>query len=138
MIGHHRCATIAPVLSTCFADEDFCYLSTTGRVTSRVHTIEIWFAADGDTLYLLAGGGEQSDWVRNLRADPHVGVRIRDRHWDGSARVVTDAAEREAAATLVFAKYQPRYGGDLANWRAQALPVAVALKARLRPDRPAN
>ncbi len=26
------------------ADEDFCYLTTTGRISGRAHTIEIWFA----------------------------------------------------------------------------------------------
>ncbi len=39
-----------------FADDDFCYLTTTGRVTARRHTIEIWFALNGRTLYMLAGG----------------------------------------------------------------------------------
>ena len=31
------------------ADDDFCYLTTTGRVTGEPHEIEIWFAVDGDT-----------------------------------------------------------------------------------------
>ena len=47
-------------------DDNFCYLVTMGRVTGRPHEIEIWSAADGDTLYLLAGAGARSDWVRNL------------------------------------------------------------------------
>lgn len=37
------------------ADEDFCYLTTRGRVSGQPHEIEIWFAADGETLYMLAG-----------------------------------------------------------------------------------
>ena len=41
-------------------DEDFCYLTTRGRVTGRPHEIEIWFAVDGDTVYLLSGGGDRS------------------------------------------------------------------------------
>jgi hypothetical protein len=36
------------------AGEDFCYLTTTGRVTGRPHTIEIWFALEGGTLYTLS------------------------------------------------------------------------------------
>ena len=47
------------------ADADFCYLTTTGRVSGRPHTIEIWFAVQGDAIYLMAGsrhrcGGAQS------------------------------------------------------------------------------
>src|SRR5690606_17915662 len=36
------------------AAEPYCYLTTTGRVTGRPHTIEIWFGHDGsrpDTIY---------------------------------------------------------------------------------------
>ena len=62
------------------AEDDYCYLTTTGRVTGEPHEIEIWFAADGDTLFMLAGAGDRSDWVRNLRAQPAVTVRRRRRH----------------------------------------------------------
>jgi len=112
-----------------FATESFCYLTTRGRVSGRDHTIEIWFAADGPTLFMLSGGGLRSDWVRNLQAQPCVAVRIRDHVWPGMARVVTDPTEHDAAAGLVFAKYQPDYGGDLTAWRAAAMPVAVLLAA---------
>jgi hypothetical protein len=37
---------------------------------------------------------------------------------------VSDRSERDVAANLVFAKYQPDYGGDPTGWRAAALPVA--------------
>jgi hypothetical protein len=46
--------------------EDYCYLTTKGRVSGRPHEIEIWFGVHGNTLYLLSGGGEESDWVKNL------------------------------------------------------------------------
>ena len=55
-----------------FAGDDFCHLTTRGRVSGRPHEIEIWFALDDGTLYLLSGGGERSDWVRNLRTEPSV------------------------------------------------------------------
>ncbi len=29
---------------TQFANDDYCYLTTTGHVSSKPHTIEIWFA----------------------------------------------------------------------------------------------
>jgi deazaflavin-dependent oxidoreductase (nitroreductase family) len=108
-------------------DDDFCYLTTRGRVTGRPHEIEIWFAQYGNTLYLLAGAGEQSDWVRNFRSTPAVAVRLRDTTYHASARVVTDADEDRRARTLVFEKYQPRYRGSLERWREEALPVAVDL-----------
>ena len=115
-------------------DRPFCYLTTIGRVSGRPHTVEIWFALDGRTLYLLSGGGDRSDWVRNLRRHPEVTVRLGRRdapQLPGRARPVDPGSdEDELARRLVTGKYQPTYGGDLSSWRRSALPVAVDL-ARL-------
>lgn len=54
-------------------EEDYCYLTTTGRVTGSPHTIEIWFGLEGDTLYMLSGGGRSSDWARKLLFDKYQG-----------------------------------------------------------------
>jgi deazaflavin-dependent oxidoreductase (nitroreductase family) len=109
------------------AEEDYCYLTTTGRVTGKPREIEIWFGLDGSTLYMLSGGRDRSDWVRNLVRAPRVAVRIADRTWEGRARVVSDPDEDARARELLVAKYAPRYGGDLSNWRETALPIAVDL-----------
>ncbi len=112
--------------------DDDCYLTTTGRRSGRPHRIEIWYAADGDTLYLLAGAGRSSDWVRNLDADAAVSVELDGARRSGRAHVV-DGDRADRARALVFAKYQPRYGGDLTRWRDTALPVAIDLAAREAP-----
>src|SRR5215208_1099137 len=68
-----------PVTDLCaLVSEDFCYLTTTGRLTGRPHEIEIWFALvpERRALYMLSGGGDRSDWVKNLRRYPDVEVRI--------------------------------------------------------------
>ena len=43
------------------AQEEYCYLTTTGRVSGNPHEIEIWFGMKDNTLYLLSGGGHKSD-----------------------------------------------------------------------------
>ncbi len=110
------------------ADEEFCYLTTTGRVTGRPHEIEIWFALgdSGRTLYLLSGGRDRSDWVKNLRRNPEVTVRIDGERFDGRARIAEDEEEEDLARQLLVEKYE-RNPGSLANWRRTALPVAVDL-----------
>jgi deazaflavin-dependent oxidoreductase (nitroreductase family) len=107
-------------------DEDFCYLTTVGRVTGRPHEIEIWFALEGYTLYMLSGGRDRSDWVKNLRHNPEVTVRIGGERFDGQARVVEGIEEDDLARRLLVEKYE-REPGSLANWRRTALPVAVDL-----------
>jgi len=121
-------------------DDDFCYVTTRGRVSGRPHEIEIWFALAGTTLYLLSGGGDHSDWVRNLVADPAVTVRLRDRAYLARARVVASGSEEDTLARrLVFEKYQPRDDGDLTSWRERSLPVALdVVPSDERLDRPSG
>jgi deazaflavin-dependent oxidoreductase (nitroreductase family) len=110
------------------AGEPFCYVTTTGRLTGRPHEIEIWFALEGSSLYLLSGGGDRSDWVRNVRADPRVQVRIGGTSFGGAARVVTDDGEDTRARRLLATKYQSwREGLPLTHWARTALPVAIDL-----------
>jgi deazaflavin-dependent oxidoreductase (nitroreductase family) len=109
-------------------EEQYCYLTTTGRVSGKPHTIEIWFAREGTTLYMLSGGGDRSDWVRNIRREPAVSVRIAGRDFEGIGRIVEPGgADDGLARRLLFEKYSGSYSGDLTNWRDTALPVAVEL-----------
>ncbi|HEY0072230.1 MAG TPA: nitroreductase family deazaflavin-dependent oxidoreductase [Chloroflexia bacterium] len=111
------------------AREQYCYLTTVGRGTGNPHTIEIWFAMpeDGRSLYMLAGGGNHADWVKNIRHEPGVQVRIGGRVLSGEGRVVTDPAEEKLARRLVVAKYYGRERVRTTGWEATSLPVAVDL-----------
>ena len=115
------------------AGDDYCYLTTTGRRSGRPHEIEIWYveAPSDGTLYLLAGAGDGSDWVRNLRTDAACTVRVgtRDAPLRSARGRLLDEPTDEArvARDLVFAKFQPRNSGDLSSWRESSLPVALDL-----------
>jgi deazaflavin-dependent oxidoreductase (nitroreductase family) len=109
------------------ASEQYCYLTTTGRVTGRPHTIEIWFAWQDGRLYMLAGARDKADWVRNLRKQPTVSVRIANKTFSGQATVVTGADEDALARRLLVTKYEASYAGSLTRWGREALPVTVEL-----------
>ena len=114
--------------SNILANEDYCYLTTTGRVTGKPHEIEIWFGMIGDTIYLLSGGGEKSDWVKNMRVQSQVKVRIAKRQFTGQARFDLDAEEESQARRMLAAKYQGwREGRKLSEWARSALSVAIEL-----------
>ena len=111
----------------------FCYLTTVGRRTGRPHTVEIWFGAEGRTLYLLGEADGEADWVRNIRANHHVGVRLGDRRHTATARVVERGTDEDAAARrLLLAKYQKAGAHDLGNWAKTALAVAIDLADQSR------
>jgi deazaflavin-dependent oxidoreductase (nitroreductase family) len=111
----------------------FCYLTTKGRRTGHPHTIEIWFGMRESQLYMLSGGGDRSDWVRNLSRDPAVSVSLSGAGVEprsGRARVVGDPREELMARRLLAAKYQGwREGDALSSWARTALPVAVDFEA---------
>ncbi|HEX8581272.1 MAG TPA: nitroreductase family deazaflavin-dependent oxidoreductase [Acidimicrobiales bacterium] len=111
---------------TAVADEEFCYLTTTGRVTGRQHTIEIWFAVVDGRAWLLSGGGDRADWVRNLRADPRVRLRVGDEEVAATATVVDGDDDDGRARRLLAAKYQGwAEGRPLSGWATSSLLVAV-------------
>jgi deazaflavin-dependent oxidoreductase (nitroreductase family) len=108
------------------AGDAVCHLQTIGRTSGRPRTIEIWFATDGTRIYLLAGGHDRAHWVRNLRADPHVRVRIGGRTFDARARVISGEPGEMVARRMLAAKYQGwTDGAPLSAWAAGSLPVEV-------------
>ena len=107
----------------------FCYLTTIGRKSGKPHEIEIWFACgEGNRIFMLSGGGDRSDWVRNLQANRSVRVRFRDRTYDGTARVLSLPEEGDASARkLLFEKYSPSESG-LEEWAASSLAIEITLE----------
>jgi deazaflavin-dependent oxidoreductase (nitroreductase family) len=111
------------------SSEDYCYLTTTGRVSGRPHEIEIWFGVRNSALYLLSGNGK-SDWVRNLLKNPFVTVRIAKHTFTGTARLLKDKEEDNVVRYLLAEKYQEwEEGKTLSNWARTALPVAIDLSS---------
>ena len=84
------------------------YLTTTGRVTGQAREIEIWFTEHGGRFYLVAER-ENANFVRNIKSQPQVKVRISDAQFNAIARVVHNDREPQLAAT-VKALFDAKYG----------------------------
>jgi deazaflavin-dependent oxidoreductase (nitroreductase family) len=111
------------------AGEPFAYLTTVGRRTGRPHRIEIWFAVENGSLYLLSGGRDRSHWVRNLQANPRVTVELGGETRAGIARAIgANTAEDRRARELLVEKYRSA-DDDLAEWGRASLPVAIEFSA---------
>ena len=119
-----------------FARRSVCDLETIGRRTGQPRPIEIWFAADParDRIYLLSGGRDRAHWVRNIRADPKVRVRLGDRWFDGAAAEIEGGRDDGIARRLLAAKYQGwTDGAALSSWARDSLPVAIDLRTAALP-----
>lgn len=107
-------------------DEAYCYIETTGRRTGRTHRVEIWFGGEPDagTIYVLSGGMDRADWVRNLQATPATVVELAGERYAAHARFDVATDEEGRARRLLDTKY-PGYAG----WAARALVVALDIDA---------
>jgi deazaflavin-dependent oxidoreductase (nitroreductase family) len=100
-------------------DTKVLYLTTKGRRTGLPREIEIWFVIHCDRFYLFAETGEAAAWVKNIRHNPEVAVRIGEQHVAATARVLDREIDRELWAQ-VAAIADRKYGwGD-------GLPVEIS------------
>ena len=88
--------------------EQYLYLTTIGRKTGSPHEIEIWFVSFDGKYYILAEHRENAHWVKNIRRNPRVRVRIGDQSFDAIARVLDQERDKstfEQAQKLECEKY---------------------------------
>ncbi len=103
-----------------WAGEPYAYLTTIGRRTGRPHRSEIWFAAQDGQVYLLSGGRERSDWVRNLQANAHVTVEL--------------GARRTSAWLVSSSRVRSRINGHASCWSASTEVAITSTSGAARPS----
>jgi deazaflavin-dependent oxidoreductase (nitroreductase family) len=84
------------------------YVTTIGRVSGLPREIEIWFVTLNGKYFILAENF-RSHWVRNIERNARVKVRIGDRRFEATARVLddrNDAGLYKAVCDLMREKYQ--------------------------------
>ncbi|MFE7271198.1 nitroreductase family deazaflavin-dependent oxidoreductase [Streptomyces sp. NPDC057623] len=65
-------------------------LETTGRVSGQPRQTPVGGRRVGDSFWLVSEFGDKSQYVRNIKADPRVRVRIRGRWHTGTAHLLPD------------------------------------------------
>lgn len=100
-------------------------LTTTGRKSGLPRTIEIWFAASEERVYIMSGAGKRSHWVQNLALDPAVSVAIEGQIFKGTARALDGRRDRKAWA-LAVRLFREKYDWTIGRG---VLPVEVRIEA---------
>jgi deazaflavin-dependent oxidoreductase (nitroreductase family) len=75
-------------------------LETTGRVSGRPRRTPLGGRRVGDTFWLVSEFGELSHYVRNIKTNPRVRVRIMGRWHSGTAHPLPDDDPRARLRTL--------------------------------------
>lgn len=65
------------LLTAGLAPPTYALLETTGRRSGRPRQLPVANGLQGNTFWLIAALGERAQYVRNIRADPRVRVKVR-------------------------------------------------------------
>jgi deazaflavin-dependent oxidoreductase (nitroreductase family) len=79
----------------------FLLLQTTGRKSQQPRVTPLNYAIERGCVICLAGFGEHTHWLANIRSDPHVQARLPDRLVEGIATEVKDQVEARRLAVRV-------------------------------------
>ena len=99
-------------------------LTTRGRKSGLDRVTPLQYEEVGGDIYIGSAMGRNSDWLRNIQADPCVEVRAGKRRFQGAAEVVTE----------------PRRIADYLELRLERHPqmVGLILKMEGLPTKPAR
>ena len=86
------------------ASTDNLQLTTKGRRTGKPHSVTVSFAYEDGYVYLLAG--IPRDWHENIKQNPKVTLRIRDKVIRGVAEPIPD---QEKALAEIKSKFKKKY-----------------------------
>src|SRR5260221_11755501 len=81
-------------------------ITVTGRTSGRSLSYPVWFALEGDKLYLIPGRGSDTDWYKNLRKTPTIGLATKGKTFTTSATLIRN----EPQIGKVLETFLDRYG----------------------------
>jgi hypothetical protein len=99
-------------------------LTVTGRVTGRQITNPVWFVLESNTIYLLPVHGSDSDWFKNVLAQPQVQLTADSESVTARTMPITDPGMDQS----VVEKFRAKYGADQIAEYYPKTDVAVEVK----------
>ncbi len=115
-----------PQITAELEQHQYLYLTTSGRKTGKPHRIEIWFTVHNQRIYLISGGDNRSDWVKNLLADPTVDIEIGSQRWRATAR--PDRSRQHPVRERLAGRYQNwQPDQPLTNWATTGLIIELTI-----------
>jgi len=99
-----------------FSPPWYALLETTGRRSGlpRQTPVGVGMRRGDDVFWLIAAHGRQSDYVRNIEADPHVRVKWRNTWYPGVATFLPDD-DTDARSRTLPVKWDAAFGRLIAT-----------------------
>ena len=101
-------------------------ITVTGRKSGRPISIPVWFALEGDKLYLLPVQGSDTQWYKNMLKNPSLRINAGGAEAEFNAVPITDPKQ----VSSVVAKFRSRYGADEVKKYYSKFDVAVLAEPR--------
>ena len=83
-------------------------LSVKGRKSGRDIPRPVWFVHEGNTLYLLPVQGSDTNWYKNLLADPTLKISVNGVETPASGKRITDSNK----VNDIVRKFKSKYGEE--------------------------
>jgi deazaflavin-dependent oxidoreductase (nitroreductase family) len=77
------------------APRSYALLETTGRRSGLPRRTPVGHVVDGDVAWIVAEHGARANYVRNIRSNPRVRIKLRDGWRSGTAHVLDEDDPRE-------------------------------------------
>ena len=97
---------------TALQDSNIIDITVTGRTSGRSLSHPVWFAVDGDTLYLIPVKGSDTEWYKNLRTHPSIRVSARGKSFTASPKFLTDQTQLDK----ILEKFRAKYGRNVKSY----------------------
>src|SRR5919197_664116 len=81
-------------------------LSVKGRKSGRDIARPVWFVHEGNTLYLLPVQGSDTNWYKNLLADPTLKISVNGVESPARGKPITDSDKVD----VIVKKFKSKYG----------------------------
>lgn len=101
-------------------------ITVTGRKSGRAITNPVWFALEGEKLYLLPVSGSDTQWYKNALKNPSIRIEARGAEAQLEAVPVTDAKQ----VSSVVAKFREKYGASDVKKYYSKFDVAVLVQTK--------
>ncbi|MDP2949661.1 MAG: nitroreductase family deazaflavin-dependent oxidoreductase [Chloroflexota bacterium] len=86
-----------PLWSVLPAPSGFGILTTIGRRSGKPRRHSVRAIRQGDIVFVVAMMGEKASWLKNIRADPEVTLRLGKETFNGTAQEANDSPVRQRA-----------------------------------------